>query len=411
MCGYTSKGGKEFKTGRARLPVDFGPECAYFQNVMTPKERMRLVMAGLIPDRVPLMCQMSIGHMLRQTGATPAAFWNSAEVFGEGLLALRQAYDFDGILISLHGHSPGWEKRASRIDREESSQVVRWKNGDVTVFPDDDLPVHYSANPRKPVRLENLDPESIPDAVDFIPVSQGLEFPLDPDHLFDVIDQTVEEAGRDFSIHGEVTSPFDYYLNLVGFSEGFMGLLENPGKAKAVLERYAGAVKRLAVAMTGHKVDAIKVSSPYAGSGFISPLFYREFVLPFESEIARAVRERGVPPYVHTCGAIHDRLEMMIEAGFAGLECLDPPPLGNVELGDAKRRIGERAFIKGNIDPVNVLLKGIEEEVREDAQSKLAAGKPSGGYILSTACSIAPHTPKENILMLRNVVDESGWYS
>jgi hypothetical protein len=372
---------------------------------------MRLAMTGQVPDCVPFMCQMSIGHMLVQTGAPPAAFWNSAEVFGEGLLALRRAYDFDGILISLHGHSPDWEKRASRVDREGMGEVVRWKNGDMTVFPGNDLPMHYPANPRKPVRLEDFDPESIHDQVNFIPVSQGLEFPLDPGHLFDVIDRIVEEAGSEFSIHGEVTSPFDYYLNLVGFSEGFMGLLENPGKAKAVLERYTGAVKTLATAIARRKVDAVKVSSPYAGAGFISPLFYREFVLPYEGEIARALGQCGVPAYVHTCGAIHDRLEMMVEAGFTGLECLDPPPLGNVELADAKRRIGGRAFIKGNIDPVNVLLAGTEETVREDARMRLAAGRPGGGYILSTACSIAPHTRKENILALREVVDESGWYS
>ncbi len=368
-------------------------------------------MAGEVPDRVPLMCQMSIGHMLVQTGASPSAFWNSAEVFAEGLLALRRAYDFDGILISLHGHSPDWEKWVSRVDRDGAGEVVHWKDGDVTVFPGDDLPMHYPSNPRQPVRLEDFDTQSLPNEINFIPVSQGLEFPLDRDHLFDAIDRIVEEAGPDFSIHGEVTSPFDYYLNLLGFSGGFMGLLENRVKAKAILERYAGAVKTLAGAIADRKVDAVKVSSPYAGAGFISPHFYREFVLPYEGEIARAVRQRGVPAYVHTCGAIHDRLEMMVEAGFSGLECLDPPPLGNVELADAKRRIGARVFIKGNIDPVNVLLAGTEESVRDDARLRLAAGKPGGGYILSTACSIAPQTRKENVLALREVVEESGRYS
>jgi len=63
-----------------------------------------------IPDRVPFLCQMSFGHMLLQTGYSPAALWLSGELFAEGLLHLRQLYDFDGILISLHGHSPDWEK-------------------------------------------------------------------------------------------------------------------------------------------------------------------------------------------------------------------------------------------------------------------------------------------------------------
>jgi uroporphyrinogen-III decarboxylase len=157
-------------------------------------------------------------------------------------------------------------------------------------------------------------------------------------------------------------------------------------------------------------VDAVKVSSPYAGSGFISPQFYRKFVMPFESRVARAAREAGVPAYIHTCGRVDDRLEMMAEAGFAGIECLDPPPLGDVELAGAKRRVGGRMFIKGNIDPVHVLLRGSVEQVRQNVQSGLEAGKPGGGYVLSTACSIAPRTPSENIQALAGAVEEFGIY-
>ena len=36
-----------------------------------------------------------------------------------------------------------------------------------------------------------------------------------------------------------------------------------------------------------------------------------------------------------------------------------------------------------------------------DIDSASGAGKPGGGYILSSACSVAPHTPPENIEQLR----------
>jgi uroporphyrinogen-III decarboxylase len=383
---------------------------AYVQIVMTSKERLRRAMAGLTPDRVPVMCQMSIGHMLLQTGASPSAFWNSAEVYARGLAELRRAYDFDGILISLHGHDPDWERNIAGFRREENSEVVTWKNGDRTVFPGDDLPLNYSARERRAETVAAFDPESIPESIDFIPVSQGLDFRLDPDHRFDVVDALVAREGAAYSIHGEVTSPFDYYLNLFGFSEGFIGLLDNAGKARAILDRHTAALEKLTAELAARGVDAIKVSSPYAGAKFISPGFYREFVLPFESRLAATARRAGVPAYIHTCGAIHDRLEMMVEAGFAGLECLDPPPLGNVELADAKRRLAGRAFIKGNVDPVNVLLAGTPAQVRSDALDRLRTGMPGGGYILSTACSIAPRTKKRNVDILTRTAAEAGQY-
>jgi hypothetical protein len=367
-------------------------------------------MTGASPDRVPLMCQMSIGHILLQTGFSPAAFWNSAETYTAGLLAMRRAYRFDGILISLHGHSPDWEKKVSRIRREGMADVIDWENGDKTVFPPDDLPLHYPAAPRERPSLSEFDPESLAAEISFIPVSPGLEFCLDPEHLYDVIDIIIKKVGADYSIHGEVTSPFDYFLNLFDAREALMGLIEEAAKVKDILQRFTEAVKKIACGLVEHKVDAVKVSSPYAGSGFISPLFYREFVLPFESQVAQVVTSCGVPAYIHTCGKIHDRLEMMVEAGFSGMECLDPPPLGNVELADAKRRVGKEVFIKGNIDPVNVLMAGTREQVRQDARRRVEIGKPGGRYILSTACSIAPRTKRENIQILAEVVEEAASY-
>jgi hypothetical protein len=362
------------------------------------------------PDRVPVMCQMSIGHMILQTGFSPVELWYSLDVFSEALLHLRRLYQFDGILISLHGHSPDWEKNIKRIEKKENEEIVTWKNDDKTVFPKDDLPRHYPYQVRSPPLISDIEPDKIPDNLDDIPVSQGLNFRLDPDHTFDIFGIIHNRAGAEYSIHGEVTSPFDYFLNLLGFKQALMGLLQNPLKCKEILQRFADGVKRLAIEMTGQRVDAIKISSPYAGQGFISPEFYQQFVLPYESQIAQAVRSRGIHVYLHTCGAIDDRLEMMVESGISGLECLDPPPLGNVELADAKKRVGQNVFIKGNIDPVNTLLYGNKEAIKDDAEFRLRVGKPGGGYILSTACSIAPHTKREDIEILAQVAEEKGYY-
>jgi MtaA/CmuA family methyltransferase len=373
---------------------------------LTQKERMKKAMDRVEQERVPVMCQMSIGHMLLQTGFSPSEFWFTAEVFAEGLLELRRIYDFDGILISLHGHCARWRKEAAKVRREEKAEVLSWKNGNKTIFPFDDLPRHYLSKKTFPPYIKDFDPKSMPEDIDFIPVSQGLEFPIEQEHKYDIFDLIQSRAGERFSIHGEVTSPFDYYLNLFGFENAIINLIEEPSKSKEILQRYTEGVRRIAVEQTKHGVDAVKISSPYAGAGFISPSLYREFVLPYEAQIARAVRASGFHVYTHTCGAINDRLEMMVEAGISGIECLDPPPLGNVLLDEAKKRIGQRVFIKGNIDPVNVLLLGSIDAVRKDAAAKIEVGRPGGGYILSTACSIAPYTKRENIQVLAQVAEE-----
>ncbi len=285
---------------------------------MNSKDRMKKAMDLEEPDRVPVMCQMSIGHMLFQTRYDPVEFWSSAELFAEGLLNLRKLYEFDGILISLHGHSPDWRKNIIEMRSEDVGIMVIWKNGDKALFPPDDLPMYYPKKRYSPPLISEFDPRSIPEELEYIPVSLGLNFHIDPGHKYDIFKIIQNKIGDLYSIHGEVTSPFDYFLHHFGHSQGLMALIENPSKVKSILQRYTTGIQKIALEQAAHKVDAVKISSPFAGSGFISPEFYREFILPYEGQIARALRTAGTHVYTHTCGSISDRLEIMLEAGISG---------------------------------------------------------------------------------------------
>ena len=373
----------------------------------TPREIVLQAMKLARPSRTPLMCQLSIGHMLLQLDVSPVDFWHDQDVFSEGLCRLREIYDFDGVLVSLHGHDPEWRSAIRSRVLTPAGEEIEWRDGSKLRYLANDLPQPVSD---KNTEFATADQAlaSFPESLNYIPVSQGLRFPIHPEHKFDVFGKTQNRLGGNYSIHGEITSPFDYFLDTCGHQSGLMNLLVEPERSKKLLGRYAILVKELAVQMCGTGVDAIKLSSPFAGAGFISPALYREFVLPFERDVAQAVRYAGVHIYTHTCGAIADRLELMLEAGVSGIECLDPAPLGDVELSDAKRRIGGRGFIKGNIDSVNTLLYGTKEAILEDARKRIEVGKEGGGFILSTACSVAPHVGREKLLLLREAIERWG---
>ncbi len=346
--------------------------------------------------------------MLRQLDVSPAELWFDARVFADSLLQLRSQYSFDGILVSLHGHDPDWRSRVrSRCSTEDGEEVV-WKNGDTTLCKKDDLPQFVPGIDVQPPVFSTFSAVKLPHVLNYIPVSQGLHFSIDPDHPFDIFSDITTRTGGEFSIHGEITSPFDYFLDLFGHEEGLMGLIDDPEKCKGILQHFARLVKHLALEMCETGIDAIKLSSPFAGSGFLSPAFYAEFVLPYEAEIISAVRKRGIRIYLHTCGAIGDRLELMLRTGASGLECLDPPPLGDIDLEGAFRILHGRAFIKGNIDSVNTLLAGTSEEILADARHRLNIASQRMGFILSTACSIAPTVPAKNILLIKEAVEKWG---
>jgi hypothetical protein len=384
---------------------------------MTGRERMRVAMRLGTPDRVPAMCQLALGHYFLHGGGDPLEIWYSSEGFGEALIRLQRRYGFDGILVNLPGRPADWRRHVQTIEPHRGGRLIRWANGWSTIVPPDDLPwVCREDGARFRPRFDDIDPERLfyvePHGVLGVrhPYAPGFDAepaPSFPGYQHDTIAH-VRERAKDVSVHGEVFSPFSQLFELADHSSVLTALLRDPARVHACLDRLTAGAATLALGQAAAGADAVLISSAFAGAGFISPAHYREFVLPCERRIVEAVRARfDIPVYTHTCGAIGDRLELMMEAGTNGIDTLDPPPLGTVELADARRRTAGRVFLKGNVDPVNVMLRGTRDDVRAAARTCLAAAGEGGGYILSTACAVPPATPPENILALREAVE--GW--
>lgn len=386
---------------------------------MTSRERLCAAMNLQQPDRVPVMCQLSIGHYLVNCGVSPADYWLHNDVIVDCFVTLAERYGFDGILINLPGRSPRVDDFVAEIRRNAHDEMIVWKSGGSCLCPADDLP-HESAS--APIQLDVLDPDRLfyedphtlgglkyPFYYDLEPY-EWTEEGVFPHYLTALIEGVIARVGDRLSVHGEVFSPFTQLMERLGYEEGLMALLTDAGKCHAILERFAAGAGALARRQSACGVDAVLISSAFAGGGFISKRLYEEFVLPYEKLVVDAIHEAGTKAYTHTCGAIGDRLELMQATGIDGIDTMDPPPLGDTELADAKQRVGNQLFLKGNIDSVNVLLRGTADQCRDSALDRLAAAKAGGGYILSSACSVAPHVPPENIAALVAVAEEAGQY-
>lgn len=377
---------------------------------MTARERMAAAMRHQQVERVPVMCQLALGHYFLHAGRDPVDVWHDSQVFADALLVLQQRYGFDGVLVNLPGRDPDWRREVQRIEQHGPDRHIIWRSGQITVAPPDDNPHVYDAelNPRPAPDFDELDPDTLyyVEAHD----NGGLVCYRDgfPPWHYDTI-RCVRERAPDVSVHGEVFSPFSQLLELLDYTAALMALLDNPARVASCLHALVRGTVDLMCGQAHAGADAICLSSAFAGAGFISPQHYQQFVLPVEGQVIEEFHGRypDVPVYTHTCGAIGDRLEMMADTGTNGIDTLDPPPLGDVELSDAKRRIGGRLFIKGNVDPVNTLLLGTTGQVYADATQRIRSAAAGGGYILSSACSVAPHTPPENILQLRRAADDA----
>lgn len=393
---------------------------------MNGRERVALAIRGEQPDRVPVMSQLALGHYHLNTDVDPVDLWFTSEGHARALVELQQRYRFDGILISLPGRPDGVLDRITSRVRTDDGQELEFDTGERVLVPWDDDAVYDPGTSGRKLRFDfAADEVSDLDNVDdiagyvwgiyFLPFLPGKpdKGPLTevPDYFYGTIDRVRDLTDGQIAIHGECFSPFTHYMELIGYEKALMTLLIDPAKAHALLDRLTGATIAWAVGQAEHGVDAVLVSSAFAGGPMLSPSMYREFVSPYESRVNEAVHAAGVPIYVHTCGSIADRLDLIVETGTDGIDTLDPPPLGTVDLEDAKRQIGDQVFIKGNMDPVFILQAGEPEAIIAHAADRIAAGAPGGGYILSTACSVSPATEPWKLELLTPLAENIGKYA
>ncbi len=399
--------------------------CGY-NRPMNSKERMWLAMNHEEPDRVPVMCQLALGHYFLHCDAAPSDIWFDSEAFAQALVQLQRRYRFDGILINIPGRPPDWRRRIASYQKDQDKERLRWKSGLQTVFPPDDNPQTFLADGGRLPRANYM-------SVDLHdPAIQGLSgYVWNTWHMPELWDiaadadlsdsaaypawfasalEAVQRHASDVSVHVEVFSPFTHLMEIFGYEQALLALVDAPKLCHEALAVFTRNVLAQVQVYGAHRPDAILVSSAFAGAGFISRQMYREFVMPYEDEVFRAIRQKGCKSYVHTCGAIGDRLDLMAETAVDGIDTLDPPPLGTVDLAEAKAKYSRRFFFKGNLDSVNEMLHADDATFERAVEDRLRIGKPGSGYILSSACSVAPHVKPERLRRLVELADHFGKY-
>ncbi|MHC4535436.1 MAG: uroporphyrinogen decarboxylase family protein [Planctomycetota bacterium] len=393
---------------------------------MNSKQRTAAAMAHKKPDRVPVMCQLALGHYFLHCGYNPSEIWFNSKIFAGAQVELQQKYNFDGILLNLSGRPPDWKNNLKSYKKIGNNEHLLWKSGLETVFPPDDNPQTYQPE-QMPLERANYNTVDIdnpatyrlsgyvwntwhaPELWDIEPEADLCEPTAYPEWFTGSL-RKARQLAPEISIHTEVFSPFTHLMELFGYEQALFALLDTPATCHKALTFFTRMVLAQVELYAGCHPDAILVSSAFAGAGFISRQMYEEFVAPYEDLVYKVIRRFGIKSYVHTCGAIGDRLDLMSRTAVDGIDTLDPPPLGTVHLEDAKSKYGHRFFFKGNLDAVNEMLNADDKTFEEAVKERIRIGKPGSGYILSSACSVAPHVKSERLIKLAALSEQFGKY-
>jgi hypothetical protein len=128
-----------------------------------------------------------------------------------------------------------------------------------------------------------------------------------------------------------------------------------------------------------------------------SPRLWRECFAPQLAEMTGAVHAAGGTVNFYDDGKCMDLLEVLADCEIDVLQTLPPPPIGDVDLAEVKRRIGDRVCLMGYIDLLHVLRRGTPTSIDAAVREALEIAAPGGGFILGTSDSMRDGTPLENV--------------
>jgi uroporphyrinogen decarboxylase len=213
-----------------------------------------------------------------------------------------------------------------------------------------------------------------------------------------------DRIGSEVPVSLNVRSPFSTAANLRGAEELLRDVMQRPEFAHRLLRFALDATLPVLEAAAKFGVR-FGTSDPVASGSLISPQHYREFAQPYEQELLAAMqRLSGYPGLLHICGNTKNVWSDMADTG-AGFLSLDDV----VDLAAAKRAIGERAVLVGNIRPTSSMFLGTPELIRENVRECLAAAADApGGFMLAVGCGLPIHTPQANVHALIQAAREFG---
>jgi hypothetical protein len=383
---------------------------------MNSNERVAKVFAGEIPDRVPIgefaidfdTIEKIIGRptYLRAKAKSKIAFWEGRhdeviESYINDHIELHEKLGFDIINFPMATWAipaPSDDPPPSKID------ATTWEDHEGRVFKYSDIThdVVCIKDPLADKTLYTMDHELLAgvDEVETAPLPD--EPPgLDP-RSWTILDTVIEHfAGRRF-----IVGPSGGEIGIVlqgGMEQGMVALITKRDFIEKATRYLVEKQNKLDKKMIHPKSDAIIWGADFAynSGGFISPQMFRD--LFFEANRARVdnvKKAHGKFVVKHCCGNVNQFLDLFVELGYDCYQSIQQS--AGMDLREVKERVGNDLVLWGGV-PVELIIGGTMDEVRQEVRSAMANAKEHGRFILGTTHTIAVGANYDNFMAM---VDE-----
>ncbi len=124
----------------------------------------------------------------------------------------------------------------------------------------------------------------------------------------------------------------------------------------------------------------------YASPPYLPPALFAEYVTEYVKPMVDLIHRHGGYARLHSHGRLKDILDSICATGCDGLDPIEPPAQGDVELAYVRERYGRQLILFGNIEATdleNLPVPAFEKKVRQ----ALKEGPGGRGFVLMpSAC-------------------------
>ena len=334
---------------------------------MTGLERTRAAIRGTAVDRIPVF-PILLAPACQLTGVRQRDYNLDPAVMADTLLRARELCGFDGIYVS------------------RDNWVYHEALGGALSFPEDDE--SFTKSPLLS-SVEGWRSLSVPDPQR----APGMRT------LLAAARRVMAAVGDRYYVQANIdTGPFSLAAVLRG-TETFLLDLATADEAglRDLLEFCTDVVIAYGKAMIGAGVHGIQFGD--ATASLVSPADFERFVAPYERRALAALGGTGCDLWVHTCGKTDHVLPLMWDLPFQGFE-VD----ARVDLAQARRLLGDRIALKGNLDTTFLLQRSAPEVLRESR--RILRDGPATGLVFSPGCGVPRMTPLANLRAMVQAAEE-----
>lgn len=211
------------------------------------------------------------------------------------------------------------------------------------------------------------------------------------------------ELGEGEVVYGWVEAPFQESAMLRNINYLMTDVYDNPQLVHDLM-RFSMEME-LEFGLAQIEAGARFIGVGDAIATLISPRHFEEFNFPYVAELIARLKKAGAKVKYHACGNTKALLPLFTQLG-ADILNLD----SLVSLPQVKEMMGDKVCIKGNLDPVRVLLNGTPESIEAAVKECIEIGGVKGGFILSPGCEVPRDTPPENLEALIAATKKYGQY-